>query len=162
MIEEILKKIKKLKTDTLYTYRAIGGSDDRTRVYVSRLADRGVIVKAGRGCFYKPSRKFPVKPSAKRIPLDKSLFAKTIAIIRILLKKLPYLSLNTSGLSKDYIQIAIENGVNDLGIVSLPEMKTLSPFFVGNLDSSDAEALITRLNRVPQIRTASFLNHPGK
>ena len=78
MIEEILKKIKKLKIDTLYTYRAIGGSDDRTRVYVSRLADRGAIVKAGRGRFYKPSRKFPVKPSAKRIPLDKSLFANDL------------------------------------------------------------------------------------
>ena len=78
MIDEILKRIKKLKTDTLYSYGAIGGGDDRTRVYVSRLADRGVVVKVGRGRFYKPSRKFPVKRAAKRIPLDKSLFANDL------------------------------------------------------------------------------------
>ena len=77
MSDTILKKIKKLKTDTIYPVSTLG-KDSKTRVYLSRLADKGVIVRAGRGRFYKPSRKFPVKRSAKRIPLDKSLFSNDL------------------------------------------------------------------------------------
>jgi hypothetical protein len=74
MVEEFLKKLKKLKVDTIFSYKVLGFIDDKRRVYLSRLADRGEIVKVGRGKFYKPSNKTVIKPSQKTIALDKSLF----------------------------------------------------------------------------------------
>jgi hypothetical protein len=72
--DKILKKVKKLKTDTTYPYSVFGSSSDKLRVYISRLADRGVIVKVSRGYFYKPNNKTVIKLSDKEISLDKSLF----------------------------------------------------------------------------------------
>ncbi len=73
-----LSKSKKLKSDTIYPYSALGENGDKLRVYISRLADRGVIVKTERGLFYKPSAKTVVKRSMKEIPLDKSLFTNDL------------------------------------------------------------------------------------
>jgi hypothetical protein len=76
--EEILNKIKKLKVDKLYSYSSLGKPDDKKRVYLSRLADKGTIVKAGRGKFYKPTNKTLFKQSDKIIPLNKSLFVNDL------------------------------------------------------------------------------------
>lgn len=69
-----LSKIKKLKTATVYTYASLGGVGDRGRVAISRLADRGIIVKAGRGRFFKPPKSV-YKNSEKTVRLDKSMFS---------------------------------------------------------------------------------------
>jgi hypothetical protein len=76
--DRILKKIKKLKSDTIYPRSLLGGSSDKLRVYISRLADRGVIVKAGRGYFYKPTRRVAVKRSQREIILNKKLFTNDL------------------------------------------------------------------------------------
>lgn len=76
--EEILNKIKKLKVDKLYSYSSLGEADDKKRVYLSRLADKGTIVKVGRGEFYKPTNKTLFKQSDKIIPLNKSLFVNDL------------------------------------------------------------------------------------
>lgn len=72
--ELILNKIKKLKVDTIYPFKCLGKDRDKLRVYLSRLADRGVIIKSGRGYFYKPNNQTIVKRSQKEIALNKSLF----------------------------------------------------------------------------------------
>lgn len=72
--KEILKKTKSLKIDTIYPYQVFGTSSDKLRVYISRLADRGVIVKVGRGRFYKPKNMVAIKRSMKEISLNKKLF----------------------------------------------------------------------------------------
>lgn len=72
--ELILNKIKKLKVDTIYPFECLGKDRDKLRVYLSRLADRGVIIKSGRGYFYKPNNQTIVKRSQKDITLNKSLF----------------------------------------------------------------------------------------
>jgi len=74
----ILKKIKNLESDTIYPRSILGDSSDKLRVYISRLADRGVIVKAGRGHFYKPTRMVAVKRSMKAITLNKKLFSNDL------------------------------------------------------------------------------------
>jgi hypothetical protein len=76
--EQILKKTKNLKTDTIYPYSVFGKNSDKLRVYISRLADRGIIVKAGRGKFYKPKQMVFVKHSMKEIPLHKKLFTNDL------------------------------------------------------------------------------------
>ena len=76
--EEILKKTKSLKSDTIYTYQVFGTPSDKLRVYISRLADRGIIVKSGRGRFYKPKQMVAVKRSSKEIPLNKKLFSNDL------------------------------------------------------------------------------------
>ncbi len=76
--EDILKKTKNLKTDTVYDYCVFGDSSDKLRVYISRLADRGVIVKTQRGKFYKPKNLVAVKKSQKEIPLNKKLFSNDL------------------------------------------------------------------------------------
>ena len=75
---QILKKTKSLKSDTVYPYQVFGTSSDKLRVYVSRLADRGVIVKIGRGKFYKPKQMVSVKRSMKEVPLNKKLFTNDL------------------------------------------------------------------------------------
>ena len=82
--EEILKKTKNLKSDTVYPYQVFGATGDKLRVYISRLADRGIVVKTGRGLFYKPSKMVVVKRSMKEIPLNKKLFSKD-SIFKLLL-----------------------------------------------------------------------------
>ena len=74
----ILDKTKSLKSDTIYTYRVFGATSDKLRVYISRLADRGAIVKAGRGKFYKPKQMVFVKRSMKEAPLNKKLFSNDL------------------------------------------------------------------------------------
>ena len=74
----ILNKTKSLKSDTIYPYRVFGATGDKLRVYISRLADRGVIVKAGRGKFYKPKQMVFVKRSMKEVPLNKKLFSNDL------------------------------------------------------------------------------------
>jgi hypothetical protein len=76
--DRILKKIKKLKSDTIYPRSLLGGSSDKLRVYISRLADRGVIVKVDRGYFYKPTRRVAVKRSQREITLNKKLFTNDL------------------------------------------------------------------------------------
>ena len=76
--KEILKKTKSLKADTIYPYQAFGATGDKLRVYISRLADRGVIVKTGRGLFYKPNKMVVVKRSMKEIHLNKKLFSNDL------------------------------------------------------------------------------------
>jgi len=76
--EQILKKTKSLKKDTIYTYQVFGKPNDKLRVYISRLADRGVIVKVGRGRFYKPNNMVAVKRSAKEVILNKKLFTNDL------------------------------------------------------------------------------------
>ncbi len=74
----ILKKTKKLKKDTIYSYRVFGNPSDKLRVYISRLADRGVIVKVGRGQFYKPNNMVAVKRSSRELVLNKKLFTNDL------------------------------------------------------------------------------------
>lgn len=74
----ILSKIKKLKVDTPYQIAQIAKNDDKARVYLSRLADRGEIVKLKRGVFYKPTNKTLYKKSDHTVKLDKSLFANDL------------------------------------------------------------------------------------
>ncbi|MCX6051080.1 MAG: hypothetical protein NTZ60_01075 [Campylobacterales bacterium] len=74
----ILNKIKKLKIDTLYPIVQIAKNSDSTRVYLSRLADKGEILKVKRGLFYKPTNKTLYKKSNRTIPLDKSLFVNDL------------------------------------------------------------------------------------
>ena len=76
--QEILKKTKKLKKDTIYSYRVFGNPSDKLRVYISRLADRGVIVKVGRGQFYKPNNMVAVKRSSRELALNKKLFTNDL------------------------------------------------------------------------------------
>jgi len=76
--KEILKKIKNLKCDTVYSYRVFGEPNDSVRVYLSRLADKGTILKVGRGLFYKPSNRVAIKRSAKEISLNKKLFTNDL------------------------------------------------------------------------------------
>ena len=76
--EKILKKTKRLKKDTVYSYRVFGKSNDKLRVYISRLADRGIIVKVGHGRFYKPSNMVAVKRSTKELVLNKKLFTNDL------------------------------------------------------------------------------------
>ena len=73
-----LKKTKSLKSDTIYPYQTFGTPSDKLRVYISRLADRGVIVKVARGRFYKPKNMVAVKKSMKEIPLNKKLFTNDL------------------------------------------------------------------------------------
>lgn len=70
----IVKKIKKLKTDIEYPISNISNNIDSNRVYISRLADLGVIIKVKRGFFYKPSNKTIYKKSNKTIPINKTIF----------------------------------------------------------------------------------------
>lgn len=74
----ILNKIKKLKIDTVYPIAQIAKNNDSTRVYLSRLADKGEILKVKRGYFYKPTNKTLYKESNRTIPLDKSLFVNDL------------------------------------------------------------------------------------
>lgn len=76
--KEILKKTKSLKIDTIYPYQVFGTSSDKLRVYISRLADRGVIVKVGRGRFYKPKNMVAIKRSMREISLNKKLFSNDL------------------------------------------------------------------------------------
>lgn len=76
--EEILKKTKSLKIDTIYPYQVFGASSDKLRVYISRLADRGVIVKVARGRFYKPKNMVAIKRSMREISLNKKLFSNDL------------------------------------------------------------------------------------
>ncbi len=76
--EEILNKIKKLETDTIYSVAKITKNSDANRVYISRLADSGHIVKSSRGCFYKPSNNTPYKKSNITIPLNKNIFVNDL------------------------------------------------------------------------------------
>jgi hypothetical protein len=75
---ELLKKIKKLEIDKIYPTSMMGSSNDKTRVYLSRLADSGCIIKTRRGYFYKPSNKTIYKRSDKIIPLNKSIFSNDL------------------------------------------------------------------------------------
>ena len=76
--ERTLKKTKSLKSDTIYPYQTFGTPSDKLRVYISRLADRGVIVKVARGRFYKPKNMVAVKKSMQEIPLNKKLFTNDL------------------------------------------------------------------------------------
>lgn len=76
--DRILNKTKSLKSDTIYPYQVFGSSSDKLRVYISRLADRGIIVKTGRGKFYKPKQMVAVKRSMKEVPLNKKLFSNDL------------------------------------------------------------------------------------
>ena len=76
--ERILKKTKSLKSDTIYPYQVFGASSDKLRVYISRLADRGVIIKTERGRFYKPKQMVAVKRSMKEVTLNKKLFSNDL------------------------------------------------------------------------------------
>ena len=77
-VSTILRKIKKLKVDTPYSVAQFAQNDDKARVYLSRLADRGEIVKPQRGVFYKPTDKTLYKRSERTVKLDKSLFANDL------------------------------------------------------------------------------------
>jgi hypothetical protein len=75
---QILKKIKSLKKDTVYPYRILANPSDKLRVYISRLADKGIIVRVDRKHFYKPSNMVAVKRSAKEVILNKNLFTNDL------------------------------------------------------------------------------------
>jgi hypothetical protein len=76
--EKILNKNKNLKNDTIYPYHILGKPSDKLRVYISRLADRGAIVKVGHGCFYKPTNMVAIKRSSKELILNKKLFTNDL------------------------------------------------------------------------------------
>lgn len=77
-LDIILNKIKKLEIDTVYPIAQIAQNNDSIRVYLSRLADRGEILKIKRGFFYKPTNKTLYKESNRTIPLNKSLFVNDL------------------------------------------------------------------------------------
>ncbi len=77
-LDNILNKVKNLKNDIVYPITAITKNSDSNRVYVSRLADRGEIVKVKRGFFYKPTNKTLYKNSNLTIPLNKSIFTNDL------------------------------------------------------------------------------------
>lgn len=76
--KEILNKIKKLKIDAVCPIVQIAGNSDKNRVYLSRLADKGEIVKIKRGLFYKPTNKTLYKESNRTLKLDKSIFVNDL------------------------------------------------------------------------------------
>jgi len=76
--KQILKKNKSLKKDTIYPYQILGKPSDKLRVYISRLADRGIIVKVGHRRFYKPTNMVAVKRSSKELILNKKLFTNDL------------------------------------------------------------------------------------
>jgi len=53
---QILKKIKSLKKDTVYPYQILAKPSDKFRVYISRLADKGIIVKVNHKYFLQVIR----------------------------------------------------------------------------------------------------------
>jgi hypothetical protein len=69
----ILRKIKKLETGKVYSYAALGKIGSKERVVLSRFADTGVIIKYGRGKFFKPLRSI-YKRSDIYLPLNKAMF----------------------------------------------------------------------------------------
>ncbi len=69
----ILKRINRLNLEKVYTYAVLGNIGPKERVLISRLADRGEIVKAGRGKFFKPSKSI-YKESDTVITIDKTMF----------------------------------------------------------------------------------------
>lgn len=75
--ERILTKIKNLECHKEYRITVLGNIGNRERTIISRLADKGVIVKSKRGHFFKPGRSI-YKPSEKEITLDKSLFERDL------------------------------------------------------------------------------------
>ncbi len=77
-IDKILKKIKKLEVDKIYSVVQITNNIDANRVYISRLADSGYIVKSSRGYFYKPLNRILYKKADKTIPLNKKLFSNDL------------------------------------------------------------------------------------
>ena len=62
---ELLKKIKNLQCDKLYSVASFTKKDDSSRVILSRLADSGIIVKYSRGYFFKPTNKTYTKIQIK-------------------------------------------------------------------------------------------------
>lgn len=75
--KRILNKIKKLECHKNYRITVLGEIGSRERTIISRLADRGVIVKSKRGHFFKPGRSI-YKRSEKEITLDKSMFDRDL------------------------------------------------------------------------------------
>jgi len=78
VFEEILKKIKKLEVDVVYNVSKLSERNPTRRVYISRLADKGEIVKVKRGFFYKPTNKTIYKDSDLLVPLNKSIFVNNL------------------------------------------------------------------------------------
>lgn len=76
--EELLIKIKKLQVDKVYSVSQITNNSDKNRVYLSRLADKGVIVKVSKGYFYKPTSMTLYKKSDITVPLQKSIFVNDL------------------------------------------------------------------------------------
>lgn len=77
-IEELLIKIKKLQVDKIYLVSKITNNSDKNRVYLSRLADKGIVVKISKGYFYKPTSMTLYKKSDITIPLQKSIFVNDL------------------------------------------------------------------------------------
>jgi hypothetical protein len=75
--KRILEKIKKLECNKEYRITLLGEIGSRERTIISRLADKGVIVKSKRGHFFKPGRSI-YKRSEKEIALDKSMFDRDL------------------------------------------------------------------------------------
>ena len=76
--EKLLNKIKKLQVDKIYSVTKISNKNNQNRVYISRLADKGVIVKVSKGYFYKPTNKTLYKKSNTTVPLQKSIFVNDL------------------------------------------------------------------------------------
>ena len=77
-MDKILNKIKKLEVDKVYSVLKITNNIDANRVYISRLADSGYIIKSSRGYFYKPLNRVPYRKSDKIIPLNKKIFSNDL------------------------------------------------------------------------------------
>ncbi|MEN8147368.1 MAG: hypothetical protein ABFR02_07100 [Campylobacterota bacterium] len=76
-INDLLKKIKRLNRQKIYSYSVIGNIGPKERAYMSRLADRGEIVKHSRGKFFK-SGKSVYKSSDKSIAINKTMFTNDL------------------------------------------------------------------------------------
>ena len=77
LTDGLLKKIKRLNTQKIYAYSVIGNVGPKERAYISRLADRGEIVKHSRGKFFKPGKSV-YKFSDKSIAINKAMFTNDL------------------------------------------------------------------------------------
>ena len=77
LTDSILKKIKRLNTQKVYAYSVIGNIGPKERALMSRLADRGEIVKHSRGKFFKPGKSV-YKSSDRTVAINKSMFTNDL------------------------------------------------------------------------------------
>ncbi len=125
---------------------------DKIRVYARRHKDR----------FRPPVESVTVccfdhRTGENRCTLDRLEVLRRLAAVRLLLKDVPYLSVNTGGFERDILEAALDLGYTDLGITPPAGFEVRSPFLKGNLTADEAEGLIRGKGYPPRKRGVDFL-----